>query len=559
MPKLGVLLTYSEVYGEKRTLDDLHRILAPFSFESVLVTLGKINVVMRTWLNEPDVEADRAVCRLLFGDDLERVEETRRQFEDPAVAFTRLTVLLVCKQAGKACALEGRRVDDGEGYLAIGQCCLIANDLLDSLRFQPNSPIRDKAVSLILYSNYMAREKYVHDIARTQIILTETIKSARARGNANYTDLAKLFEETTGISVSDFVALVFGLTSRYLELTLDHLFRNPGAYFIPATFFSKTAIRAEVVNRFLVLISTEPKELQELLRRNAQRPLADMVVLQGNPCVQSGHGLFCLDPISLIEKASSGIYWILNGTHFAKGNRLFEFWGLLFEEYVNRLLLDAYHVPGAQVIPNPVFADGTEVCDAAIMEGRDLLLLEHKASILTAEAKYAGDANVFEEDVKKKLVFDGEHDKGVLQLANSIKRILSGELIEQLGGYTPARIFPVLVVQDAVFASPYINQYLNTFFPGYALRKIGRVTVTPVFVLTIADLEDLSGYLGEVRLSSVLQEHYAINKNLVHAFGTLPHPLLQRDFWRDTKTQSFYEQFTDEIIKRLFREGQPRN
>ena len=92
----------------------------------------------------------------------------------------------------------------------------------------------------------------------------------------------------------------------------------------------------------------------------------------------------------------------------------------------------------------------------------------------------------------------------------------------------------------------------DPFFPGYALRKIGRTIVTPVFILTIADLEDLSGFLGEYRLSDVLQEHWANNEHLVHAFGTLPHPLLQADHWKDTKTQLVYRQFTDEITKRIF-------
>src|SRR5436309_2303876 len=123
--------------------------------------------MMRTWLNEPDIETDKEICKLLFGAEATRVERVRERY--PAgVAVTRMTVLYVCRQAALSCASDGQSIDSPEDLLAIGQCCLIANDLSLTVRFAPSSPVRDKAAALIPFSSYLGREDYANEIARTQ-------------------------------------------------------------------------------------------------------------------------------------------------------------------------------------------------------------------------------------------------------------------------------------------------------------------------------------------------------------------------------------------------------
>lgn len=560
MAQIAVLITHQEVYGERRSLEDLRALLRPLSFYSVLVSLGKINAVMRTWLNEPDQETDGLVCRLLFGVDSTRVEGVRRRYP-AAVAFTRLTLLYVCRQAALACAANGQAINSSETFFAIGRACLIANDLFSALPIGPSSAIRDKAAALIPFSSYIGRVDYMNAIARSQIILAETTRLPQVAASADFAGLEQLFEQATGISVSDFVALVFGLLSRYLRLTLDDLFREPDTYFVPPSFFGRTAIESATVERFVGLISVAVDELRGRLERDAERPLTDMFVFQNCPCVRNERGaLFCVDPIALIEKASSGLYWTLNATPYAAKNRLFRFWGLLFEEYINGLLANAYNPANGQFVAKALFEDGAEVSDACVVEGQDLILLEHKASILTAEAKYSGDVAAFEADVVQKLVgmdAPGER-KGVLQLAHSVERIVRGDRIPSLPNLRPTRIFSVLVVQDSVFASPFMNAYLNGFFPKYRLRKVSRTTITPVFALTVADVEDLCCYLHSCRLSDLLDEHYAQNPSLVQAFRSVAHPILQRTECRTTPVRERFTSFSDEMIRRFFpEEGAP--
>jgi len=558
VPRIGVLITYEEVYGKRGSLDDLHALLRPLSFYSVIVSLGKINAVMRTWLNEPDIETDKEICKLLFGAEATRVERVRERY--PAgVAVTRMTVLYVCRQATLSCASDGQSIDSPEDLLAIGQCCLIANDLSLTVRFAPSSPVRDKAAALIPFSSYLGREDYANEIARTQIILMETATSHKAAASPDFVDLAELFRQTTGISITDFASLVFGLLTRYLGLTLRDLFGNPDSYFVPPTFFGRTAVDHATLDRFLDLICIDLEALRERLTRGASRPPTDMLVFQASPCVRNEHGsLFCIDPIALIEKASTGVYWILNSTPYAADNRLFRFWGLLFEEYVNGLLMGAHNPELGQFVPNPLFADGEEVSDACLLEGLDLLLLEHKASILTSKAKYSGDLTEFEADVVRKLVGTDVERKGVRQLAHSIERILRGDHIPSLPNLRQSRIFPALVVQDRALTSFYMNTYLNEFFPRDGLRKINRTVITPVFVLTVGDIEDLCCYLHSYKISDLLDEHYSQNKKLVSGFRGTEHPMLQGAVPRSTPVRERFRAFSEEMMSRFFpEEGKP--
>jgi hypothetical protein len=409
------------------------------------------------------------------------------------------------------------------------------------------------AAALIPFSNYIGRVDYLNAIARTQIILTETANLPRAAASADFANIEELFRQTTGISLTDFAALVFGLLTRYLRLTLDDLFRNPDTYFVPPSFFDRTAMEPATVDRFLQLISVEVEEFRQQLEHHASRPLTDMFVFQASPCIRNAQGsLFCVDPIALIEKASSGVYWMLDTTLYAANNRLFRFWGLLFEEYVNRLLLTGYNQALGQISVNPVFRDGAEVSDACVVEGGDLVLLEHKASILTAEAKYSGDPEAFERDVVRKLVQENHEPKGVSQLGHSIQRILRCDLIPSLPNLRPHRIFSVLVVQDPVFASPFMNTYLNEFFPKDKLRRMSATTITPVFVLTVADVEDLCGYLHSCRFSDLLDEHYSGNRKLVHAFRSTAHPTLQRTPFRTTQVRERFTAFSEEMVRGFF-------
>lgn len=546
------MITSSEVVGTKPTLNDLRGILSRYSFVSVLVMCGKINTVMQTWMNSPSFDVDRELCKLIFGQINTRIEELRT-LRDNRIVFNRLSLLFVCKQAGVVSGPLGQEISTPRALAEIGLCCLMANDLLVPTFVKRSSTLAEKAVSFIPFSSYVSHETFLKDIARIHIILTETVNKKSITEDKSFLDLPSRFHNRMGMSFQVFAGFAFALAVRYLNFSLDDLKQNPNQYFVDPAYFSKTLADKNTSAGFLEQISIGADSLQALLRNQTPRPLDEMTVFQRYPVVRMpDSSTFCLDPVCLVDKCSIGLYWILMDQVMqseVEKDKLPVFWGRLFEEYVNDLFEETYQRVDAALVRNPTFSDtGTEVADTCIVENENLILVEHKSSVIKSDVKHGGDAVALEDEIKTKLVGTHEKRKGILQLAHSIEKICTGAEIRELGRFVPSRIFPVLITQDPAFSTPYMNAFLNTFFPKRTLRKRCRKTITPVFLLTVTELEDMSYYFGSCRMHEMLQDYYQGSKSLFLPFAHSPHPLLAG---ASRQKNSPVERKFDEFIYRM--------
>ena len=141
-----------------------------------------------------------------------------------------------------------------------------------------------------------------------------------------------------------------------------------------------------------------------------------------------------------------------------------------------------------------------ECTDIAVCGSETLILLECKASLLHAQAKFSGDAGKFYKNLKDKFI----EPKGVRQLWNAIQTMGHTEKekrckVAGIDIFRVKRIYPVLVISDRIFSLPSLNQFLDSEFQRFVKRNDLKkhLEIMPLTVLTIEDLELLEPYLRD--------------------------------------------------------------
>lgn len=377
----------------------------------------------------------------------------------------------------------------------------------------------------------------------------------RLATRSDYVDIAAMFTAATGIKARQFCELAFGAAVRFITNVETQLNDPSTAFLLTPTYFQQTAVAEDDIRTFFARLSTTPADLQAQSRQNG--PGADFRAFQRNPLIEYTAGTYlCIDPGFLLDKAGSSLYWTL---HEATNRRqdLLTSWCGLIEFYVHWLFAETYQGRG-QWLPAPQFATGGEACDLCLVEGSELVLFEVKASVLTAQAKYGFSADTLISELYKKAIKgdDGER-KGVAQLLHNAHRFLSGDDILGVNRTQVQTIYPVLVFLDHGFTAPYLNLLYNEHYGSALLRRQYRRRVTPLFSLTIDDLENTLPHTHQHAFTDILESYYRANRNM---YGELSHSsvpiLLGETPGRDPVRQRF-EQFGVELEHRFFPRGMP--
>lgn len=239
-----------------------------------------------------------------------------------------------------------------------------------------------------------------------------------------------------------------------------------------------------------------------------------------------------IDTRFLAEKLESGIFWrVHNSLETQKDKeRLHNYWGRTFENYMNWLLGQACRNSPNTFCAEPKYPNGDEVCDAVITCGGNAVFIEYKGSTFTAESKYKGDLTALAEEIKENLVGTESKRKGIGQLANSILTVFNKKTPVEVTGIDLSgitTIFPLLITRDGIGASWGISSYLqmqaDKFFNR---RKLRPRTVTPIFCMSAEGIEALSGYLQTKHITDILECWYKNDRGLHWSFQTIDNPAI---------------------------------
>jgi hypothetical protein len=505
LPKPGVPLksvvtvSFTELFGRTPTLDLAKDVLRRYQRRAVLVMLGKLGAVLKTWQLRPDFSADPDLARRVFRDAGKPEYQSIRDDVQRAF-FPRVAILATARLALEVCEAEGEPTDTPRSAAAVLQVCMMMNELV-----APGNPsgTLEFVAHHLPYHNGFIQYRFQADIVRSMALFAES--ETGVQGSAGETNLGQEFERAIGIKPLRFAEFALLVGTIYLSITGASFTVDDSALFLRREHFASTNLTAAEINSFLAAVARNDEELAAEFRSRPARPLADTTVFQSYPLIQlPGDQYFCLDVAALLDKAGRGLYWTIAR---GRAHELGGSYGKLFESYLQDIV-EQSSVPQSRYIPNPKFTDGAEVCDGLFAEGSQLILCEYKSSVLPASAKVGADSALLRQKLDRSFVTgDQGGRKGTAQISRSIERILMADMIIGLPNRPWTKIYSVMVCLDSAMTCPGMAAYLNEQFVRPRVRG-RKVIIPPITIIDVEDYEALMPDIAKYAFTAILDSYY---------------------------------------------------
>jgi hypothetical protein len=250
--------------------------------------------------------------------------------------------------------------------------------------------------------------------------------------------------------------------------------------------------------------------------------------LRERPLLRTSDGrAIILDHVFYSEKATVGPLFALVKALDERSlrdriNAAFEAFGQAFEKYINELLSSMYPsspvlLPRLLLNPHARTADGddVEIADACLNDVREVVLFESKGVFVPDEA--TRDAETYHIELRKKYGAHGGRRRGAAQLGRWLSGIALGAVKPIGQDWTRVElVYPVLVVYDVRIDRPghaefLAEEFANAFDPeeplGSGYMRKSRLSVAPLIIMTIGDLEVLESSVDHFRLTDLLRDY----------------------------------------------------
>jgi len=519
-----------------------------------------VNFLLKTWdVSGIDPETQALLLNFAFPPELAKpLISMVRDAKDPRAVFVRTQLMYVAKQAVLHCAEDALDPLTLPNWGGLGIVFLMANDHLHFGLVTPEGAPGDVLkvlTELLPVSEYSGLHGFEHKVARSYRMLN--VIGPTLRQDPAFVDIERDFHELTGLTPLMFQALSYGLLTKYLLMDIPSYLKDPRPFYLPNDYLRATAVPAESIRNFLSLVTTSPEELQKSFGRRDFGP-TDFTWFRDRPLVQAGERSFPLDAAFLAEKVDSGVFWTLHNSYKSnqQKQRLHQFFGLVFQKYVNDLLGVTASTEKNMVVRSPHFAtDGNEACDAIVLCGSSAILLEYKGATFTAEAKYGGVPEKLADEIEEKL-------KNGQQLATAIIRLFGRETRDccrEVDLSAVRTVYPLLVTRDDVGSALVMNRYLAwRFRQAFNRSMVKPRVVTPLFCMSVDALEKIAPYLGKVKLSDILDARYQGDKALNSTFVAVPNAAVE-GFGKQKNEfiLGSLKDFSSDVERLLFPEGDP--
>jgi len=501
--------------GTNATPTELLQRLRALPFPDVIYVLASIGLIAtREPLGAP---VYRTLARIFIGkDELRSLVAALRREEDPkpdaVQVFTRGGILSATKLA---LALAENSPESSNDLTLIGSYLLDVYDFVAGAHYrsgQGSSDYRALMVEMLASWDLSNPPDLLHALGRVYTMLRETALADDARVQSLAQALPRTLDslEFDGVTLDDYIAILFGIYGRLSSLDLDDIaVGRVNTVIDPETYLGETKFPRDRFVQFLAsrskdlsgvreaLVSNKPAEPNELLATLlSDAEVADMTALRRSPLIRLADGrILCTDLPFIAQLLTEGVYWTaldtFNRINRSHGDSFLGLWGRLFELYGADLLRHFYPTDSGLLAIDIRYRTG-EV-DAALDFGRHVVLIEFKASLLTVAARSSRDAAAFEAQFRKKFVENerGER-KGIQQLADSVDAILSGNLRFT---FEHPIIYPVLVCYESCVDAFWMNRYANEIFAQSVPRGLGK-HVRPLTLMSMEGLEMALPYVA---------------------------------------------------------------
>jgi hypothetical protein len=548
---------YTDLFEDRPGEAKLNELLAPYQKATTFRLLAMLNTLLSFY--DKDEENGHRVQHLLFANltNEELYERIQNKFKTDSMTrhpiFHRQQLLALMKRLLlKQGDGELDPNSDTEARYQLGLACLMQNDLLNTE--EQNKKLEEAKADgeegvlselfaqLIVSAELLNPAEVLHAIVRSDEFFNILERRSEEFRFSNGETVLDRFRRITGLELRRYLWMIFGLCIVYKAHSedLQGLIENPGKFNISKSVaFANTDLSQEEINLFFDQTAADlPKITEELSNPKGRVPLVsdyDLLAFRTYPLYyvdDERNVVSTIDFTFLTEKLSAGVFYTIANSIRTETNKDWHpfsgFWGNVFDEYVNDRLRDYFPLSLQRFYANPFFDKANEEAfDGVIDYGNSLVVMEHKGTYLTLDAKYSGQL----EELMKGLSLN--IGKGVVQIADKLEATFkSGEhdTFSQRGevAYTfrdedikrVRKIYPVIIVQDFALQIGLANYKLKQELKREMERRTLRegITVMPLSLLTIEDVEKVIPYLNEFSLTDILDEYVSPRQEPLYTF-----------------------------------------
>jgi hypothetical protein len=574
-------ITYRELFDRQPTTAEPAGIIAGLNAFSTVLLASRLNIMFRQSVSSED---DRKIANFqewfaaaFFDQDTRQRLGLRFATQDPKrrpVCHPQqlMNVIRLALFSGEG--KEDARPDISETHRhQLGTACLMISDLLvtqaegKEIQTGTTDEQRRKLMTYMLaaleiskptpFRNLLFRSYATYKIALQDPQLLKTINQ-ECKG----LDFERKFEEVVGTPVMGWLSLVFGVHSALTRSGQEDFIKKPETLIVNRrSLLQNPTLSQAQVDDFFDTISTEFEELRVEMRKT--RPVderLDLVPFKAKPLFQTQPDNYaCVDLSLVAEKLHNGPYFVLsNLLNEKERENIFKAWGFIFETYVNWLLKSLDGNYGAALYNDTRWEDGDKSFDAVIVKNRMVVVMEFKSGFLRQDARYSNNVTNFMNDL------DTKFGVGCKQLARDIAALFPEKKAKgKLSGVPiPSNaewVMPVIVGQDLMLETPFVNYFLNQHFQSVLAQFTvnSRVQVLPLSLIQITNLESLVEMADALHFDVIAALHRRCRKD----------PLMETELWdflsglpeaelscRSERFQTVFEKCTDEMCTFLFKD-----
>lgn len=523
--------TLGELLGKKVVVADLVQALSRIPRSDVIRCIAGMTVLLERE-GASELKQQLVILHGFATSGLARsIESAVRKLNGPfGVLFHRRQLWFVLQMAVIACKDDLTLAHDDAAARQVGDCCLMASDVLKQVESAPETDKDETKHSIgfamtafISYAELAFGSEF---IARSHLFWREMPQDAAIYRLMEQIGiqrpLAVAFEDKYGLSLDEFMNYLLVLYHQFAEATLQ---QPPRALMYDSTTAFQSYFRKELIDAALRLVSTTPDVIAaRLLGLPRQSWATDVATLVRTPLWElSPNKYVCPDLHMFRAFLVHGIFELLMDA--GDPEKIKQLLGGLFESYVDRLIRS--FAPSSEVLVNsylnPVVFDSEkkpEACDGLLLWPSMAVLLECKTNMLTSRQRYAmslKETTKAIDDQLAKFTDPGEANsgrarKGVGQLAYNLYRVLRGERVLHNGKpvdlLSVPKLYPAIVIYDEGMANHLVRLHLNTrMVEWFGKNGVDHARVGHVLLFTTRDMEYFEMLAQRIGAEKVMREY----------------------------------------------------
>lgn len=292
-----------------------------------------------------------------------------------------------------------------------------------------------------------SEERLIYRLARYQIFFKKLLTRTN---QLNFE--SKFVEATGGVSFSTYTMITFFLLVKWINVRGKNPNIGNDWLICKTKYFQDTKLAIDEIDKVLSLLELPVDnfknyydDLNRVFAFETKNIAYNFLFFEKRPLVPIGEGCYvCPSPYSLMDKATDGVYWILEEYLRDKNanlhNTLPMIWGDVFEEYISDRFEGIY---GKKATNRKVDIYGKGEIDTLCIGSKLILVIESKFAHWKYRAKVTGLKTDMESTLKQ--LFSKK--KGIGQLNSNIQNMLTTKLNYDVNKDNN-KILPILVVGE---------------------------------------------------------------------------------------------------------------